>query len=118
VLVVAKPAKALKLSIKAYVISKEFVDGRMEALTHLLLLIGAGDAVIKRALKSAFVNEFLAWLEGSDPELLGKLLKALAGRVEEALNSRLKTDVIGACVNYKGKLYCGESGWEALEALR
>ncbi len=118
VLIVAKPAKALKLSINAYMLSKEFVDGRMEALTHLLLLMGAEEGIVRRALRSAFVNEFLAWLERRDPELLGRLLKALARRVEKTLNSRVGREVIGACVNYKGTIYCGDAGWEAVSMLK
>jgi len=117
-LIVTKPAKALKLAIGAYSTHKDFVDGRIETLTHITLDLGLSVEIVRRISRSRFVWEALTYLESQG--LVEEVLERIACRVDDSLGKRIKNEKtrIGTCIVFRKNILCSPQGNSMLEELK
>lgn len=102
VLLVSRPAKALKLSVGAINTSSAFVDARLEALIfHALKAEVEYDVLVKLANARSVAQGLLMLSE----EQLERVLRSIALEVERRLQRRIRETEVAVAILHRNALY-------------
>lgn len=115
VLVVAKPAKALKLAVGAVNTSSEFIDARIEALVYHMLRAGLEPDKVKHAVDARSVGEVLASLSIDD---VRKILLSVAEKIDIMLSKKVKEVIVKSAVFYNNELIGTQDFFKLLKLTR
>jgi len=100
-LIVAKPAKALKLAVGAINTSSDIVDARIEALVYHMLRAGLDLDKIRHAITASSVSEVLSLLH---PDDVRRVLRSVAEAMSKQLSRRVSKITVRSAVLYGSEL--------------